>query len=256
MKLFDHRSGLRHTGYVKHHDVLREQALRLRAQGYSYSEIWHKLPVSQSTISLWCRNVPLTTAQKKRLKRLEREGAARARARWNEIRRQQKAEILKVIANETRVEVGPLTRRDRFIAGVTLYAGEGDRSGERVGISNADPRVLRFELDWLCEFLHIDRRRFTAHLYLHRGRSELKAKKFWKGRLEIEFGQFQKSYRPVPRKSHKGNIHEYGVCAVRANNKMAHRRIMGWIRAVLDNHNAFPGSSVAEQLAVAHADPE
>ncbi len=49
------------------HWKLKEHALALRAQGLSYKEIKAKIPVAKSTISLWCRNVPLTKEQLKRL---------------------------------------------------------------------------------------------------------------------------------------------------------------------------------------------
>lgn len=214
-------------------------ALRLRSQGLSYTEILKSVSVSQSSLSLWCRDVQLTDQQKKRLRQLSLEGASRARARWNAIRRGRKRALLQHISVQAKGDVGIPSRRDRFIAGITLYAGEGDKTQERVGFSNADPLLLRFCLDWLCEFLEIDRGRFTAHLYLHRGRNEEAAKRYWTRVLSIRPSQFRKSYRPEQRVSHKGNIHIYGVCAVRLNSKLTHRKIMGWIRALLHSQNFF-----------------
>lgn len=198
--------------------------------------------MSKSTISLWCRDVRLGAKQRRRLRQLLLNGADRARQRWNEKRRVLRAELLRRLAESARREIGTFSRRDRFIAGIMLYAGEGDKSQERVGISNADPRILHFALDWFCDFLSIDRSKFTVHLYLHAGRSERRAKAFWTDALEIHASQFRQSYRPQPRKSHKRNVHEFGVCAVRAHNKIVHRKIMAWIKEALNVHMShIPG---------------
>lgn len=223
--------------------ALREKACQLRSKGYSYSEIVREVPVSKSSISLWCRDVPLSVKQKAHLKKLALEGAADTRNRWVEIRKIQKAEVLQRISRQTAKDIGELSKRDRFIAGVMLYAGEGDRAQERVGMANTNPRILSFMLDWFCEFLELDRSRFVAHLYLHVGRSERKAKRFWTRALRVDQHQIKYVYRPTPRKSRKGkNVHEFGVCSVRIHNKMAHRKITGWVQATLNNNNRIiPG---------------
>ena len=47
---------------------LKEKALRLRSKGLSYNDILKKIPVTKSTISLWCRYVILTPEQEGKLK--------------------------------------------------------------------------------------------------------------------------------------------------------------------------------------------
>ncbi len=47
--------------------LLRSKAESLRREGLSYSEIQEKVLVSKSTLSGWCRNIPLTKEQIKRL---------------------------------------------------------------------------------------------------------------------------------------------------------------------------------------------
>ena len=81
----------------------------------------------------------------------------------------------------------------------------------------------------------VDRTRFYAHLYLHVGLSEPRAKEFWAKALRIKKEQIKYVYRPVPHVSRKKNIHVFGVCSVRIHNIVLHRKLMGWIRAVLDN---------------------
>lgn len=222
---------------MKRQEGLQLRARVLRSQGYSYTEIADRIAVSKSSVSIWCRNITLSDTQRHHLIDLALQGAARGREHSRQLRKIHKALLLTTIKEQAKKEVGRLSRRDRFMAGVMLYAGEGDRAGERVGVSNTNPQLLLFAMDWLCEFLHLDRADSIVHLYLHVGLNEEKAKDFWSETLRITRHQITYVYRPVPRPSHKGNIHQFGVCSVRFHNKMAHRRIMGWIQAVLNNTN-------------------
>lgn len=215
----------------------KEKALSLRVKGLSYDEILVHVPVSISTINLWCRNVPLSLKQRKRLKERITTGSVKARANWIEKRRVHKIHMLTSIENQTKGEVGLLTKRDRFIAGILLYEGEGDKTQERVGLANSNPAISLFAMNWMCEFLNIDRSAFKVHLYLHVGLNERRAREFWAKTLQISPQQITYVYRPKPRKSHKGNVHKFGVSSIRYHNKMAHRRIMGWVRAVLNSDN-------------------
>lgn len=209
------------------------------------------VPVTKSSISLWCSDIPLTKTQRIRLKKLSLGAAARGRKTWADMRRATKQKLLQELTKQARSDIGTLSKRERFIAGLMLYAGEGDRTGERVGMANSNPALLQFMLEWLIEFLELDRDRFTVHLYLHVGRSEKKAREFWAKALRLKKAQIVYVYRPKPRPSHKGNVHIFGVCSVRFHNRLAHRRLMAWIRAVLNSPNQiFPDSSMAEQLAV------
>ncbi|MDA1169164.1 MAG: hypothetical protein O3A36_02395 [bacterium] len=214
---------------------LQEKARIMRSKGRPYSEIAGKLGVSKSSISIWCRNVTVSMRHKKQLKKMALAGAMKGRKKWADMRRTQKKEFLEQIAIETKKDIGMLSKRDRFIAGLMLYAGEGDRTQERVGMSNSNPQILIFILNWWHEFLNLDRESFYAHLYLHVGLNEKRAKEFWMKTLRIKKEQFKYVYRPIPHQSHKKNIHEFGVCSVRINKIASHRKLMGWIRAVLDN---------------------
>ena len=214
---------------------LQRQARILRKEGYSYSEIAKKLNVTKSSVSLWCRDVVISQEAKERLFQLSLAGRKKGRETWADMRRAQKKEFLDLLAIETKRDIGKLTKRDRFIAGLMLYSGEGDKTQERIGMSNTNPKILEFMMNWWEEFLGLDRTRFYAHLYLHVGLSEPRAKEFWAKALRIKKEQIKYVYRPVPHVSRKKNIHVFGVCSVRIHNIVLHRKLMGWIRAVLDN---------------------
>jgi len=66
-------------------------ALKLRREGFSYSEIQKKVFVSKDTLSRWCRDVILTPDQLERLRKKRLKGAEKGRLIG--AKRQQQARI-------------------------------------------------------------------------------------------------------------------------------------------------------------------
>lgn len=64
----------------------QQQIQELRKQGLSYREIMQRVPVSKSSVSLWCRTVPLNQAQQQALQQRKREAAQRGLATINRLR--------------------------------------------------------------------------------------------------------------------------------------------------------------------------
>ena len=60
--------------------VEQERARELRAQGWTYTEIMAELGVSKSSVSLWCRDVPVDEAVWSARARANRNEGARNRA--------------------------------------------------------------------------------------------------------------------------------------------------------------------------------
>lgn len=96
-------------------DDLREKARELRPQGWTYDRIQVALGCSKSSISLWVRDLP-----KPERKRSYEEAAAIARRGW-EAKLQIREEERKQRKEGARAEIGTLTDRELFLAGVALY---------------------------------------------------------------------------------------------------------------------------------------
>ena len=92
----------------------KELAQQLRRKGLSYKEILEQVPVSKSTISLWCRDIELTLEQKERLK--AKRGSLRG-AKVQQVRRIAETEQIKTLAKS---ELKPLTDYEFKIAGIML----------------------------------------------------------------------------------------------------------------------------------------
>lgn len=217
---------------------LREKrlALKLRKKGLSYSEIQKKVDVSKDTLSHWCRDVILTLKQIERLRQRRLRGAEKGR--FIGAKRQQQARIkrTKKLLEEGKKEVGILSKRDRFIAGITLYLGDGLKGDKNVGFSNSNPKIIKFMMRWLREFCQIPEEKFRGSIWIHENLNELKARKFWSKITGIPLSQFRKSYiaknKTKSRKIRK-KLHEYGVLAVRVSSAAIQRKILGWIAGIL-----------------------
>jgi transcriptional regulator with XRE-family HTH domain len=157
----------------------RNQARRLRREdGKSIKEIARLVGVSVSSVSLWVRDIELTEAQVEAL-RLRNCCYNRQFAAWKA-----NAERARVRRRRYQDEGRRLARLGvaNHAAGVMLYWAEGDKSNRNsVRLSNADPHVVRFFLDFLREYFNVpnDRVRITCHLFSDHLEHQRAIEQFW-----------------------------------------------------------------------------
>lgn len=115
----------------------REEARRLRREeGRSVGEIQRLLGVSRSSASVWVRDIELTALQKQALR--ERDPALNAHLNGSAERARHFRDLRRGYQTQGR----ELARSGDTLhaAGCMLYWAEGDKSRNRVALSNADPR--------------------------------------------------------------------------------------------------------------------
>jgi len=211
----------------------KHKAIALRKKGYSYSEILKKINVSKDTISRWCRDVKLTRSQLLRLYKKKYSGGLRGCIIGAKKKQKEREGLTRKLIKEGKREVGKVSNRDKFIAGIAMYFGEGDKRDGGVGFSNSDPKAIKFMVDWFRRVCKVPEEKFRCHLYIHDNLNEKKAKKFWSDLTNIPLSQFIKSYivKNNPNRLRKVK-HQYGVLKVRVSNVNLHRKIMGWISGI------------------------
>lgn len=214
---------------------LQKQAIHLRKKGMSIRDIQKKLHVSRSSVSVWVRGVRLTKVQVKELYSNKTNGGLKGSyvASQNKIR--ERLKLTKLINDEGIREIGKLSKRDRFIAGISLYFGEGNKADKSVAVTNANVHAMRFIMSWLREFCNVPESKFKINLYLHDNLNEIRAKKYWSSQLKVPLNQFTKSYIVINNtKRFRKSKHEFGVVRVTVSEVNLHRRIMGWISGVFE----------------------
>ena len=215
------------------------RAEELRRKGLSYREILLHIHVSKDTLSRWFRDIELTEEQKQRLLKNKQFGQRKGSIIAAENKRARRSARIREIFQEAEKELGLLTKRDKFIAGMMLYAGEGEK-GDRgsVGFANSDPKLIKFMMNWFREFCKIPWPKFRGAIWLHEGLDETKAKKYWSDLTGIPLAQFYKTYIAKDKKNSRKirkNIHEFGVFSIRFGDVERHRKIMGWISAFMND---------------------
>lgn len=217
----------------------QEEARRLRAQGTTLADIAALLHVSKSSVSLWVRDVPFTPSPRRR-------GPQRRR---HPLRERKLREIDEL--NRAGIErVGHLSPREFLLAGVVLYAGEGFKTDQDVGMANTDPAVHAFFLAWLRQFFDIDESRLRMRMYLHEGLDLEAAEVFWSRLTGIPRKQFIKPYRARPDPSIRRSKHPRGCPSITYSCARTHRTIMGLVRALLSSVSYSGVAQLAERFSV------
>lgn len=190
------------------HHKLKKQALTLRAKGLSYNEILRKIPVARSSISLWCRNVPLTPKQQSRLRK-KKDGQLKGikaiqKMFWEKRRLNfiKGAERAKKIRPDTSV---------KFVAGLMIYWAEGNKGKGPTAITNSDPKIIKFMSSWFGEFFGVSPKNLKIYLNLHSGQDEKRAISFWSKLTRVPPGNFGKSFIKPTGSGYKKNIHYHGT---------------------------------------------
>ncbi len=217
--------------------LARRQALVLRQQGKSYSQIKKTLGVSKSTLSLWLQNYPLT---KEQIDMLRGKNPARIeKYRATMIRKKQTR--LDKFLKTARKKWLSYSKRELFIAGLFLYWGEGSKSlNAQTSISNTNPKVLKFALYWLNKALRIPKEKIRVFLHLYKDMEIDKELRYWSNELKIPLGQFGKPYIKASRRiglDQKGFGH--GTCNLAVNNARLKERIIMTIEAISDHYSTI-----------------
>jgi len=91
-------------------------------------------------------------------------------------------------------DIGKLTARELFIAGLFLYWGEGAKSMRGTTlIANTDPDIVRFFLQWMIAS-GVDRKKIKIKLHLYSDMDIKKESGYWSKYLDIPLSQFRNPY--------------------------------------------------------------
>ncbi|MET9505994.1 hypothetical protein ABZY42_30435 [Streptomyces sp. NPDC006622] len=211
-------------------DDLRDRARELRRQGWTYDQIQVELGCSKSSISLWVRDLP----KPERGNPSERARVA-ARKRWEHEGAIRDAERTETKAAAAR-EIGSMTDRELFMAGVALYWAEGTKDKtydrrESVIFVNSDTGVIELYLAWL-DLLGVARERLRFTVMIHETADVPGAEQYWADLVQADRSSFYKTtlkkHNPKTVRKNVGDSYR-GCLAVRVlKGADLYRRIEGW----------------------------
>ena len=215
----------------------REKAIKLRKQGLSYGEIRDIVGGSSASMSVWLRDIPVPASHATRVLARRWEAAQKTAAAHR--RRRLEKELR--IRREAVGEVGAVSDRDVFVAGIALYAAEGTKQkawgkGMITTFINSDPRMIRLFLRWL-QLLGIESGSLKFLVAIHESADVGAAIEFWARQVGVPPHKFLRPNlkRGNPKTLRKNVGADYRGCLVIKVVRSVDltRRIEGWFDALV-----------------------
>lgn len=210
----------------------QKEARKLRAQGHSIKEITRHLGVAKSSVSIWVRDIELTSQQKNRLSKkghsLEAIEKRRSTRLANERARRQ------IFIDAAKRDIKKISKRDLFMIGISLYWGEGSKTKRNsVEFANSDPRLIQIMMLFFSKVCEVPQYKFRGHVYLHPHLNVTKAEKYWSSVSGIPLKQFQKTTQQHNKGSrNKKDTLPYGTFMIGVYDTKLFLKIMGWMNGI------------------------
>lgn len=210
------------------------EAIEMRKQGLSYSQIKRELRVSKSSLSLWLRRYPLS---KERIRELRDFSEQRIERFRNTMRLKKEKRLKEVYLNEKKY-LFPLSKKELYLAGLLLYWGEGAKTKPfSASLSNTNPEIIKFFLFWLTDILKIHKEKICVKMHLYEDMDQGSILNYWSNLLEIPINQFKKPY--IKKTTLRGLTYKTfgkGTCNLIVNNRDITEKIFMGIKAISDGY--------------------
>jgi hypothetical protein len=216
--------------------IKKNEAIKLRKEGFSYADISSKLKIAKSTLSDWLKEVVFIPNDLV-IKRVEENNR-----KISQIKRVDKMNSVLKADQYAKESIGVLSERDIFILGLGIYIGEGSKTGDCIRIANSDPRIIRFTMKWFKICFGLSDSNFKVRIHMYPDNNEDDVIEFWMKMLNIKKEAFYRSLfdNRLNKKRKNKNILPYGTAhlsIVSDGNKdigtLLHRKILASIDSVL-----------------------
>jgi hypothetical protein len=215
-------------------------ARNLRRDGQSIKAIAKELEVSHGSVSLWCRDIFLTSEQLETLERNSKDPNYGRRLQ-NSLKQQSiRIEKTDRLKREGIEEVGKLTKRELLLVGISLYWAEGYKKDSQVGLGSSDPKMMMLYVRWIMECFgySIDDLLFRVTVNeSHEYRID-EIVQYWANMFGISISRFQKSFYQKAKwqKIYEHPEEYFGVLRIRVRRSSDFlRKIHGYIEGLKRN---------------------
>lgn len=199
---------------------MKQEVLSLRKEGKTYKEIARSLKVSipKSTLSYWCRSIPLPNGYDRKVREYNLSNLEKARKIALRIQKKKRRNYLESLrsrnAHLAQIIKDPNVAK---IALAVLYLGEGRKNIKRSSLmfGNSDPNIVKFFLDLLRVCYNIDESKFRCTVQCRADQKIEELEKFWQDITKVPPSQFYKARidsRTVGKISKKPEYR--GVCRI------------------------------------------
>jgi hypothetical protein len=166
----------------KHYpEEIREEARRLRREGWSLGEIAKKLGPPKNTLTLWVRDIALTPEQQQRIKDHEREMLSENQRLGAAYHREAR---LKRIATEHEKAEAFLDTLENInhtnqIAAAMLYLGEGAKTEGAFSFANSNPQIIIYWMYLMRSSFEVDEAKFRIQVMCRYDQDQEDLERYW-----------------------------------------------------------------------------
>ena len=208
------------------HDKI--QAFELRKQGKTYREITKTLGISLSTLSGWLKDEKWSQDIKKINKEIHIKTSTAHLKRLNDKRRIFLQEKYKKVEEEAEKEFEVYKNNPLFMAGLMVYAGEGDKTSRNLTrISNSEFYLHLVFIRFSERFLNIGKDKIKVWLLLYPDHEVENCIKIWSEKLKISRLNFTKSQVIIGREKTKKL--QYGVGNSIISSTSLKKKMLKWL---------------------------
>lgn len=195
---------------------LKEEAIKLRKEGTSMTNIESRLGIPRSTLSGWFKNIQLSQPIKRKLRENSKNALHEARKKAVLWHNAQKAKRLQEAKDEAGNVLDGINTDDPHIlelALAMLYLGEGFKTG-KTALGNSDPLILKFFLAMTKRIFNVDIKKIRCELHLRADQDPQKMKEYWSQELHIPIENFKHVAIDKRTIGSKTYPHYKGVCII------------------------------------------
>ena len=199
-------------------------------------EIALTLGVAKSSVSLWVRDVPLTTIQRAKLNKNGHSIDAiekRRSSRIGKTKLRREAWI-----DQAMLEAPLLAKNTDWCLGVALYWGEGGKTQQTARISNSDPAVIKTIMHFFRQTCQIPDEKFHGQIHIFEHSDVKKSESYWSTVSQIPTEHFFKTYIKQSSTSlDKRHTLPYGTFQIYVHDTSFFYRMMGWLEYLKKLHD-------------------
>ncbi|MEK7567625.1 MAG: hypothetical protein AAB513_01760 [Patescibacteria group bacterium] len=216
---------------------IKEQALLMRKNGATYSEISLKLKLSRGLLSKWFQGITLSPLEKEGLLKHQKEVILRSRNK-SKLSRQ-----MKKVFGERQALVGgqksfkKFQSDTRFLVGLSMYLSHGSFGNSYLQFSSSDEEVVQIFLDWLIRFLGVPVSATRCRIYINNNISHLEAQSAWIRKIAINDKQFLKPVIYKTRQKTKENGSNKGFLQISVSGINNIRTLNVWKKLILSYYH-------------------
>ncbi len=211
----------------------KNEAIKLRREGYAIKTIAKEIGVAKSSVSLWVRDIKLSIEQTNKLKLSPFTSVAIERRRTsrleNELKKRQSAVL------HAQNEIPSINNTDLWLMGVMLYWAEGGKTQRMVRFSNGDPQMIKIMIKFFKDICKVHDGKIRGYIHIHESLDYKAAEIYWSNISGIPLHKFFKTYRKPNKSSlNKKNSLPNGVMDIYVLDTALFYKISGWAAGIFE----------------------